>query len=578
MVEDPARMTVSRLANVAARSIFDGFRKYRRKFSTITRRAPKRFRESRPQQLLEDTRERIDLYDDVVGEVVGELREMLGERLTERVLWIGMKAVYSGMLADRGDWDLAETFYNSVTRRIFTTVGVDQEIEFALTDFDTPPTPSGEVVFRVYEHPGDIRALMERILSDRDFGRPFADLSADAARVAGVLEERLRERGALLDIRRAEIMEAVFYRNDGAFLIGRLFAGSIRIPIVIALECAQEEGVTVDGVLFEENDISILFSFTRSYFHVETKRPYDLVRYLKLILPSKRLAECYISLGFDRHGKTELFRDMNRQLRTTTDRFELAPGKPGTVMVVFTLPSYDLVFKVIRDRFPETKRMTPDDVAERYQLVFEHDRAGRLVDTQVFKHLTFGADRFSERLLEVLHEDASASTSVDGDRMVLHRVFVQRRVTPLDLYVRHADPHAAQAAIIEFGNAIKDLARANVFAGDLFLKNFGVTRHGRVVFYDYDELTLLTDVRFRRMPEPRTYEDAISDQPWFTVDDHDVFPEEFLTFLGLPPWLQKRLRETHGELFHPAFWQETQRQIREGHVFRAVPHRARVAG
>jgi len=284
------------------------------------------------------------------------------------------------------------------------------------------------------------------------------------------------------------------------------------------------------------------------------------------------VAELYIALGYDRHGKAELFRDLSRHLAASTDRFEFAEGDRGMVMVVFTLPSYDMVFKVIRDRFAHPKQTTRRQVLERYELVFHHDRAGRLVDAQQFEHLTFPRRRFGEDLLAELREETADTVSIEGDRVAIRHLYVERRVRPLNLFLREAPPAAARAATLDFGQTIKDLAATNIFPGDVLLKNFGVTRHGRVIFYDYDELAPLTDCNFRRLPEPRTLEEEMAAEPWFYVGPHDMFPEEFLPFIGLHGELRELFLQAHGDLFDAEFWKRMQALHRAGEIVDIFPY------
>src|SRR5947199_2680404 len=295
--------------------------------------------------------------------------------------------------------------------------------------------------------------------------------------------------------------------------------------------------------------MSIIFSFARSYFHLETGKSRALVSFLKSIMPLKHIAELYISLGYNKHGKTELYRDLRRHLGRSTDKFDIARGDRGMVMSVFTLPSYDVVFKVIKDTFDSPKTTTRRDVMERYQLVFRHDRGGRLVDAQEFEHLRFDKDRFSPELLAELLHVAANTVSVDGDSVVIDHLYTERRLTPLNLYFREVDGELAHEAVIDYGQAIKDLAATNIFPGDILLKNFGVTRHGRVVFYDYDELCLLTDCTFRDLPQARDLDEEFEAEPWFYVGPHDVFPEEFLNFMGLEGERREVFLQAHGDLF-----------------------------
>jgi isocitrate dehydrogenase kinase/phosphatase len=320
--------------------------------------------------------------------------------------------------------------------------------------------------------------------------------------------------------------------------------------------------------------VSILFSYTHSYFHVEARRPHDLVAFLHEIMPQKRIAELYIAIGYNRHGKTELYRHLLEHLDSCDEQFVVAPGVRGMVMVVFTLPSFDVVFKIIRDSFEEPKRTSRQDVLRKYSLVFKHDRAGRLIDAQEFEHLEFDAARFSPPLLEEMQRLAGDSVRIDANRVSINHLYVERRVHPLDLFIRQADRKAVADAVIDYGRAIKDLACANIFPGDLLLKNFGVTRHGRVVFYDYDELCLLTECNFRRMPPPGDAIEEMSAEPWFFVGENDCFPAEFSTWLGLEePW--RGLYTTHhGDLFDIDFWRGIQERINGGEVIDIRPYPA----
>jgi isocitrate dehydrogenase kinase/phosphatase len=558
-------------AERAAETIRLGFLRYLDEFGAITRRAQRRFEQSDWAGAQADAVERLHLYRKGVDPVVAEVRTILGDHLTDPAIWTAMKAGYSAAIANRDDFDIAETFFNSITRRIFDTVGVDQRIEFVDTDFVTPPTHSRRPVYRTYQRSDDTTALIEEILSDYALDVPYEDVRRDAGLVAERIEQRLLDVGALRVVELAEVIDAHFYRGKGAYVIGRLFSGSHDLPIVLAL-ANTDTGVVVDAVLLHDDELSVLFSFTRSYFHVDTERPYDLARFLQQLMPRKRLAELYISIGFNKHGKTELYRDLLHHLERSAGKFVVARGKKGLVMVVFTMPGYDLVFKVIRDRFPPQKRITRSQVMDRYRLVFHHDRAGRLIDAQEFEHLAFDRDRFADDLVDELTREASETVRIEGDKVVVRHVYVERRVIPLDIYIREAAEPAAHQAVTDYGQCIRDLAAANIFAGDLLLKNFGVTRHGRVVFYDYDELTELTDCNFRRIPPPVHPEDELSDEPWYSVGPDDVFPEEFPRFLGLAAPLRRTFDTHHRRLFEADLWSSLQAQIEAGEIVDINPY------
>jgi isocitrate dehydrogenase kinase/phosphatase len=572
-------ITDSRLSNQVANRILEGFREYTTRFGAINRRAPRRFEERDWRGMQGDTVERLRLYTIVVDRVIEAIQQMVGKRIEDPLVWVAIKAVYSTLISDLQDWELAETFYNSVTRRVFKTVGVAEHIEFVDSDFDTPPVPSEAPIQRIFERKGSTVELVAEILTTYAHAIPYSRLDSDIAAVAMRVEERLGRPGALAVVGKCEMLRPVFYRGQSAYLIGLLYSGAYRIPFVIALSNGID-GIFVDAVLLSENEASILFSFTRSYFHVDVARPHDLVLFLRRLMPRKRVAEIYIAIGQNKHGKTELYRDLLRHLRTTEERFEPAPGTRGLVMIVFTMPGYDDVFKVIRDTFAPPKKTTRQAVMDKYRLVFDHDRAGRLMDVQDFQHLEFDRGRFSSEVLSELATQAPSTVRITEESVIIGHVYVERRIVPLDLYVREAGERSAAEAVVDFGQSIKDLASTNIFPGDLLPKNFGVTRHGRVVFYDYDELTSLVDINFRELPTPRDEADEMSGEPWFSVGGSDVFPEEHSKFLGLPDHLRDVFNDHHADLFRVEAWTAIQDRIRNGELIEVFPYRqdARLPG
>lgn len=560
-----------RQAEQAANAIATAFELYQRTFLRLTRCARGRFEARDWHGHERDAVERLELYKRVVDRVVEETRRTLGSHVHEKAVWSDMRSVYSRLIAGREDVELAETFFNSITRRIFATIGVDPGIEFVDSDFSVAPG-SGERVYVTYPHTGDPISLVKQLLRDTRFHVPFEDLDRDAELIAAAIVECLKRRWGQPQFQSLEVVKNLFYRNKGAYLVGRIRAGAAMNPLVIPL-LNGPAGIYADAVLLSEDEASIVFSFTHSYFHVETDCPYRLVDFLKQIMPWKRRAELYTAIGYNKHGKTELYRDLYCHLQSTDDRFQLAPGEKGMVMTVFTMPSFDVVFKVIKDNFPFPKRTTRSDVLSRYQLVFKRDRAGRLIDAQEFEHLAFDCARFSEEALQELLNTCSNTVTLFGDTVDIKHLYTERRITPLNLYLRQAAPAAAVEAILDYGQAIKDLASTNIFPGDLFVKNFGVTRHGRVVFYDYDELCLLTDCNFRRFPPGQDgYSDLDGAQPWFSVAENDVFPEEFPSFLGLEPRLRDAFVAAHGELFDAAWWRQMQARVRAGEMMDLFPY------
>jgi isocitrate dehydrogenase kinase/phosphatase len=563
-------ISASRLSNQAAVTIANAQQLHREDFEKITSRAKARFQRLDWQGASADAAERLGLYSQMIDRTEREVRAVLADRVTDAFVWAGTKAVYSGLIAGRDDWELAETFFNSVTRRIFTTLGVNPDIEFVDSDFELPPAAATDRLCRTYQPVAEIADLIEQVLADFTWDVPYADRRRDAVLAAGRIAAQLQASGTGARLDRAEIIRAPFFRRKGGYLLGRLFTGATTVPLALAL-LNTEQGIVVDAALTDEDDISILFSFTQSHFSVDLGPAHTLVRLLKELMPKKPVAELYIALGHHKHGKTELYRDLLRHLRESDERFVFAPGIKGMVMVVFTMPGYDVVFKVIRNRFPAIKPITPQDVRDKYRLVFRHDRAGRLVEAQEFEHLEFDRARFAPDLVEEFAHDAGETVAVSDDAVIIHHAYIERRVTPLDLYLRDAPEDAARRAVLDFGQAIKDLAANGIFPGELLPKNFGVTRHGRVACYDYDELSLLTDFTFREMPDGAEG-DEFADEAWFGVGPRDVFPVELGRFLGLPDDLYDLLGRSHGDLYQATFWKDVQLRVRAGEIIDIFPY------
>jgi isocitrate dehydrogenase kinase/phosphatase len=547
--------------------IRDAYLTYTGEFHRLTRRARVHFEDRDWHGVQCASVDRLALYTLVVGQAVEALRALLGPGLRDHDAWRALKTAFFERVAGRRDLLLAETFFNSITRRIFTTVGIDPEIEFASTGAPgrEPATPGR--VTDTFRRSGTLRDLARAILDHYSFGCGYEDAARDAGLIARAIE--IESGGD--DVLEVELAQPVFFRNKSGYLVGRVVGRTRRTPLAIAL--TNEDGrVAAEAVLLTENEVSIVFSFARAYFMVDTDFPVELVEFLREIMPKKPVAELYNAIGHNKHGKTEFYRALRQHLAASDDQFQVAPGVRGMVMVVFVLPSYDVVFKVIRDRFEPPKTGTREDVRERYSLVFKHDRAGRLVDAQEFEHLEFEKRRFSDPVLNELLASASESVMVKGDSVVIRHLYTERRLVPLDLYLRNAPPDAARRAVIDYGTVLRDLAATNIFPGDLLLKNFGVSRHGRVIFYDYDELCLLSDCEFRALPEPRDDEEETAGEPWFYVGERDIFPEEFGRFLGLRGELRDLFLSVHGDLLRPEFWQGMQEEHRKGRVLDIFPY------
>jgi isocitrate dehydrogenase kinase/phosphatase len=477
------------------------------------------------------------------------------------------------------DTEFNKTFFSSITRRLFGTVGVAPDLEFVALDLDPLGSITTHVVTNLYVNRGSLELLFEQVLTDFRFRTPWKDFDRSVHHVASEVTaycEQLHERRV---VQQVEIIRPVFYQMTRAYLVGRVQGRDWTLPLVIALK-NSDGGVLVDAVMMREEDVSIVFSFARSYFHVDLERVGEAVLFLKSMLPRKPVSELFTVLGRAKQGKTERYRELFRHLQHSSDQFVHAPGDRGLVMVCFTLPSFDVVFKVIRDQFPHPKTILRQEVMAKYEMVFKHDRAGRLVDAQEFRRLRFPKDRFAPELLEELTTETASTVHADGADLIFDHMYIERRMTPLNLFLRDNAGELAERAVLDYGQAIRDLAYTNIFAGDLLLKNFGVTRHGRVIFYDYDELCQVTDCRFRDVPAAAHEEDELRGEAWYYVADNDVLPETFMAFLGFSESLKKTFLKTHGEILTADFWRHVQQHHRDGDVMEVLPyhpHRVRVA-
>jgi isocitrate dehydrogenase kinase/phosphatase len=558
------------LASAAADAIRTSFESYHDERARITLRARRAFETRDWVAGQRDARERLDVRDRMVNLCVGAVRAELGGAAHDRDLWRRMKERYDAQVAGRADREISHSFFNSVTRRVFATVGVDPSIEFLAADL--PPVGEGaDPVYRVFPREVTTEALLRTVLRAYAFGVPYEDLERDARIAALELDAHLRDVADGQPIETLEMAKPVFFRGKGAYLVGRLRRGRYTTPLVLALTHG-DGGVLLDAVLFTSEDVSIVFSFTRSYFHVEVERPRDLVAFLSTLMPQKRISELYIAIGFNKHGKSELYREISRHIEDTGESFVPARGDKGLVMSVFTLPGLDVVFKVIKDEFRPPKQTSRREVMDKYRHVFRHDRAGRLVDAQDYEHLAFPAERFSPEVLEELRRECASSVEIGVRTVAVKHVYAERRVAPLNLFIREADEWTARQAILDFGRAMKDLAATNTFPGDMLTKNFGVTRHGRVIFYDYDELTRVTDCVFRDMPTA-TGDEEMAGEAWFYVGENDIFPEEFLPFLGLQGRLREVFLQVHGDLLTGRYWREVQERLRAGEIGDIFPYR-----
>ncbi|MFN7123666.1 MAG: bifunctional isocitrate dehydrogenase kinase/phosphatase [Hydrogenophaga sp.] len=576
----------STLAYAIAKAMMDGFNRHYRLFRTESARAQHRFetRDWLGQQRAQ--RERIEFYDLRVKECVMRLMKEFGADAQPMDVWEQVKLHYIGLLVNHHQPELAETFFNSVTTKILKRAYFQNDFIFVRpavsTEYIENSEPSAKPTYRCYYPTADtMQAETLRLLQDFDLRVPFEDLERDAALVLGAMKRHF-DHVKLRANFQFQVLSGLFFRNKGAYVVGKIINGFQEVPFALPILHNTDGKLVVDAALFGEDDLLILFSFARATFMVDMEIPSAYVQFLRSLMPRKPRAEFYNALGLAKQGKTLFYRDFLFHMRHSTDRFRIAPGIKGMVMLVFDLPSFPFVFKVIKDFYPPQKDTTREQIRGKYLLVKQHDRVGRMADTLEFSEVGFPRDRFTDELIAEIQKFAPSQLEIsdrDGDgttEVVLKHCYIERRMVPLNIHLQEAFDAGARAQIehtvIEYGNAIKDLVAANIFPGDMLWKNFGITRHGKVVFYDYDEIEYITDCNFRRVPAPRTEEDEMSGEVWYTVRKHDVFPETFGPFLLGNPVVREVFMQHHADLLDAAFWQTHKERIAAGHVFDVFPY------
>lgn len=559
----------------ASNLILTGFHRYFQCFQIMTQAAKGLFEKAQWREIQDLSSQRIDLYKEIVTELCSELAESFGQAPKNKTFWQTLKPLYEMAIAEHDNKELAETFYNSIFCHHFSHHQIDDDVMFVTASAQHSAITASDDIYNRYALGTSIRALTYRIISDYTHNLRLEDAERDVARIVQAVKEKVlpmiqhTERNNI----KIDILKSLFYRNKGAYIVGRISNNATIIPFVIPLINNERGAIFADTAIFDADDVSIIFSFTRSYFMVETQVPGQIVAFLKQLLPNKELAELYNAIGQNKHGKTEFYRSFLNHLQHSHDQFIIAPGIKGMVMCVFTLPSYDNVFKIIKDRFDPPKEMSHETVKEKYRLVSRHDRVGRMADTQEYNYFRIPLDRLSPELLNELNRVVPSQLLIENNDLIIRHLYTERKMVPLNLYLQTATDPQIEEAMDEYGNAIKQIAAANIFPGDMLLKNFGVTRHGRVVFYDYDEICFLTECVFREIPQPQTEEQEMSSTPWYNVGIFDVFPEEFRLFFTGNPRAKKAFEQYHSDLYEVHFWRSMQEKILDGKVEDIFPYR-----
>jgi len=559
-----------------AQAILDGFNRHYSLFRQYSREGKECFEHADWKRATQVSRERIQGYERRVRETVRKIHEVYPEAAQHSEIWPRIKMVFIGKLMNHLQAECAETFYNSVACRVLHRDYYKSEYIFWRPAISTEHLEGSSPTYRSY-YPGSdgLRRSLLELLTHFELAKPFENLRRD---VRCLEQEILRNRSATWKAQpnfQIQVLDSLFFRNKGAHIVGRVINGESVQPFVIPLLQTDQGEVYADTLLLRQKEVAILFSFSRTYFLVDMEVPSAYVSFLLSIMPRKSVVDLYAMLGLQKQAKTLFYRQLQHHLTHSRDNFQVAPGVRGMVMLVFTLPSFQFVFKLIKDRFDPPKTSSRKDVKEKYLLVKHHDRAGRLADTLEYSNVAIPLDRIDPVLMQQLQEEAASSIEIDGAMLVIRHIYIERRMEPLDNYLAQATTNQRIRAIREYGNAIRDLAGANIFPGDMLKKNFGVTRLGRVVFYDYDEICYITECNFRRVPPARDFEDMMSDIPWYSVEENDVFPETFGPFFFADAKDMERFKKDHAELMDPAWWKRVKENILNGSQQDIFPYPAK---
>ncbi|KXO10110.1 Isocitrate dehydrogenase phosphatase/kinase [Moritella sp. JT01] len=556
-----------------AGSLLESFDAFYSRFLEVTRGAKLRFENADWHGVQIAAKKRISLYDYHVGKTAQKMQDLAAEAEADQVFLQGIKREYEALLQHYPNFEIAESFFNSVYRRVFKHTNIYKEQLF-ITNANRVRDPGyPNNFYRSYTRGGNFSVILRKIIGGYTFTARWENLDRDLANVVDYLNQHAPKQLTEAEHIEVHMLNEVFYRNKGAYLMGKIFADGHMYPLVFPILNNEENEIYLDTVIFEKEETSILFGFARAYFFVYAPEPGAIVQFLKPMIPHKTNFEIYSAIGCQKHAKTELFRHYIKHLDNSDDKFIIAPGIKGMVMSVFTLPSYDVVFKLIKDKFAPPKQIDHATVKEKYQIVKSHDRVGRMADTQQFKNFAFPKDRFSQELLDELLAVAPSIIKITNSKVVIKHLYIERKMIPLNMYLEQANEEELDNAIDEYGNAIKQLAAADIFPGDMLFKNFGVTRHNRVIFYDYDEISYMHEVNFRYIPPPRYPEDIMLAEPWFAVAPNDVFPEEFETFLLSRPEINKLFKKYHAELLDADYWKGLQDDINHGKYSDVFPYR-----
>jgi isocitrate dehydrogenase kinase/phosphatase len=563
----------------AAGIILGAHRRYLARFNGITAKAQETFETRAWIQGALHAAERVRLYRDAVDGVWLGLERAYSGQLLSREFWLAGRRALLETVFDDYDADLALTFFYSTMRLAFDRL--DAPVEYAddgLAERSHVSSPH-PATRRYRADGGRLSASIAQALADCAFRAPFRNLAPEAGLAAGRMLEGWRAEIGASTPRHLEILRPVFFRDQEAYIAGKLWAREGEMPVVLALR-NDERGIALDAVLTGKEDMrNILFVSTRSTFHVLADEYREVLAFLDSLAPERGHPAMCAVLGFTHPARVALNQRLRDHLARTRERFARVPGREGMAMVVFGPPGFPYVFKVIRDFSAKQGWTGRQRIMDVYRWVHEINRGRLMLDAWIYRNLRFPRDAFEPGVLQELLSAAPQSVRLDGDAVILKDVYAQRRVRPLNTFFEEEEERALrERAADALGCFIKDLASMGLFVSDCYglTFNLGLTHGFNAALFDFDDLGSLLRHNFRETP-PMDEKDELLwnpevDGPWFAVAENDVLVDEWERFLGVPLDLQACFREKHGDLFTTAYWTQVQRRILSGEQHYVLPY------
>jgi isocitrate dehydrogenase kinase/phosphatase len=568
----------SRIRSTAALllAIYDDFY---RQLCEYPHRAQRAFETMDPHASIRISQERLGLYSRYIAEHGPRILAAFPALAADSGVWDALDRLFMAMIVARYDADIAFSFAHSIRRNIGR--GLWRPVAYSFPPPSKLRADSMASVHRRLRVRGRIDAeLISTALRIPNFSVPFRDLQGDAEKVRARVEQLLRETSNEPLPLALDVVEAGFFRDRSAFIVGRWVLTHDRIvPFVVAL-LNGPEGIYADAVLHRVSDIHDLFSSALANFHVTTRLYYQTCVFLFSLMPRRPFGHQYSTIGFNHVGKVAILNEINEQVRRG-HRFQRSPGAAGMVALGFTFDECAYHLKVIRDKptnsykwgaFPGVAA-----VSDKYRAVHEINRAGSMLDNVMYFNLRLDRNMFDPALLDEICREAAGSVQVDQDGVYLRQLIVQLKIVPLPVFLETADEDATRAVMVSLGHCIRNNAATNIFNKDLDSRNYGVGRYGRVFLFDYDAVEKLTDVKIRTNTGREPGEEAVPE--WFFEDGVIFLPEELEHGMQLKSSYARRcFREENFDLLGVEYWQDVQQKLERGEVpgLRVYPDRTKL--